>query len=372
MSEPLTVGVNLLYLRPGQVGGSEVYVRALLERLANRADIRLRLFCSAETSPSFATFETISVFEGPYSLAARLRAENWQLARALGQHPVDLLWSPANFGAPFLPLRVPQVATVHDLQHLCLPELFTKAKRMQRTAMFRATFKRCQQIIAISEFTRNDVIERFGVSETHIHTILEGFDPHIQRDPQSEQATRKKYRLNRPFFYFPSTDSTHKNHETLLQAYAALKVPVDLVFTGSTGHGSPPLPQRIEAMGLSQTVHALGFVDRHVVYDLMFQAEALVYPSRFEGFGLPLLEAMQCDTPVIASQSGSIPEVAGNAALLVDASDTTGWTAALQRMLDEPALRTKLVARGRENLKRFSWERCAVETVDIFRRAAQK
>lgn len=368
----LRVGVNLLYLRPGQVGGSEVYVRSLLPRLIERG-ARLRVLAGGKAAGTFSPgpgLEVVRVF-GDWSQRRRFLHENTSLVRHLGG--LDVLFSPANFAIPLLPSRIAQVATVHDLQHHWLTANFSPAKRAQRTALFTATLARARRVIAISEFTRQDLLSRYSAPAQHIVTVLEGFESDVQRHPEREEPLRREHGLTRPFVFFPATDNAHKNHTVLIEALARLReTPLDLVLTGSTSGVFEALKPRIEQLGLTNRVHHLGFVARHSVYDLMFMAQALVFPSRFEGFGLPVLEAMQCDTPVIAAGCASIPEIAGQGAILLDPDDPAAWADAMLRVCTDEGLREVLIANGRANLERFSWQRCADETLRVLSAAARR
>jgi glycosyltransferase involved in cell wall biosynthesis len=373
----LTIGVNLCYLRPGRVGGSEIYVRRVLEQLGERRDLRLVVFGGGEALETFRATEhlrLVSLARGRFSQPRRLFAENVRLRGELRRRPVDVLWSPANFGAPLLPRAVPQVVTVHDLQHLHLPENFSLATRVLRTVMFRGTFSSVTRIIAISDFTRADVLAHFPVSPERVVTVLEGIDRAALPTARAVSEARARHALHRPFFYYPATVAPHKNHRALLEAFALFTHrcgrSVDLVLTGQTGPLLRPLLERARAAGVSDCVRHLGYVDHPEVFELMRAAAALVFPSRFEGFGLPLLEAMQCRTPIIASNVASIPEVAGDAAHFLAPDDLAGWAEAMRRVTEDEEFRATLVEAGERNLQRFSWDRCASGTLEVLRLSA--
>lgn len=371
------MGVNLLYLRPGKVGGSEIYVRNLVRQLTARSDVELTLFCSRESAPTFADAgcTVVDAASGNYAHVQRLRDENLGLKRHLAAGEFDVLWSPANFAAPLLSSRVPQVVTVHDLQHHWLPEHFSRATRLQRTGLFAASFLRAKSVIAISDFTRDDVLRRYKLPRSRVVTVLEGVREHIPGNAKSATATAKRYGLERPFFFYPAADHAHKNHRRLVEAFAEFcertDHDADLVLCGSANKVWKAAYQRASAYGVTDRVRHLGFVEhRDEVFDLMRAATALVFPSEFEGFGLPPVEAQRVGTPVIASDRGSIPEVVGDGALLLDAMDTEAWARAMARILDQPALREDLAEKGRRNVARFSWERCAAQTYDVLANAA--
>ncbi len=379
----MRVGLNLLYLRPGGVGGSEVYCRELARHLAAEPEVDLTLFCGAEAAATFdpaPNQRVVQVSARPFSQARRLIDENLTLAASLRRAPVDVLLSPANFIAPALPARVPQVATVHDLQHLWFPEHFSRTQRAARNALFAATFLRARRLIAISDFTARDLEARFHVPRRRVRTVLEGIDRAAQPSPARLVEVRRAYQLDAPFLYYPAASAPHKDHLGLVTAFARLVAQhpgdhrdgrVELILTGQRTAHWDAVQARIDGLRLTGRVRHLGFVPRADVFPLMKLARALVFPSTFEGFGLPLLEAMQCDTPVVAARRASIPEVTGDAAELLEPGDSEAWAAAMHRALTDEPWRQRLVTAGRANLDRFSWTRCARETLSVLREAAR-
>lgn len=362
LSRAIRCAVNLLYFRPGGVGGSETYVRELLPRLGGDGlEVVVYAWTGAATALADLGVEIVPLLSGPYSQIRRLRAENLSLARALDARPADILFSPANIGAPFLPRSLPQVMTVHDLQHRWFPSYFAPATRLGRDALMAASIARCRKVIAISEFTRGDLRTRLRVPDRKLVTILEG-GPDLGA-PAPDSSAVLRYGLSSPYLIYPATAAPHKNHATLFAALERLatrrEVP-DLVLTGCE-------PDRFDG---TPHVRALGRLPRAELLGLIQGAFALVFPSRFEGFGLPLVEAMGLGTPLIASTAASIPEIVGDAGLLVAPDDAGGFAAAIARLLDEPALRAVLVARGLERARHFDWQETARRTRELLIEAA--
>ncbi len=374
----LRIGVNLLYLRPGRVGGSEVYCRSVVEQLAAREDAEVTLFCSQESMATFddARLNLVDASSGPYRHVQRIRDENFGLLRHLETHPVDVLWSPSNFAAPLLPHRIRQVITVHDLQHHWLPAHFPLPTRLQRTALFAASFLRARRIIAISEFSRQDVMRRYRVPGRRIVTVLEGVSERVPCDARSAQATVDRLGLPTPFFYYPAADHAHKNHRGLVESFARFLersgMDMHLVLSGARGDVYDRAARRAAAYAIDGRVHHLGFLERRDdVFALLKASSALVFPSEFEGFGLPPIEAQKVGTPVIASNRASIPEVVGDGGLLLDPMDTEGWARAMERIVTDDELRHTLVQKGHQNVARFSWKRCADESFQVLASAAR-
>jgi glycosyltransferase involved in cell wall biosynthesis len=297
-------------------------------------------------------------------------AENFRLRSHVRRDGIDVLFSPANFAAPLLPSRVPQVVTVHDLQHVALPHNFAALKRYGREALFRASFKRVRHVIAVSDSVRDGLLRRYRIDADKVTTIRHGWDPDVRRDLSSEARTRSEFSLGRPFFYYPATDNPHKNHITVVDAFHRLMSSghdpgFDIVFTGKRTERFKSVEDRIAKLGLEDRIRDLGYVERETVFDLMYMAVGLVFPSRFEGFGLPLLEAMQCGTAIIASNGASIPEVVGKAAILIPADATEQWAETMEAVFRSPEVRTELGRLGRANLSRFSWHLTADRTLAI-------
>jgi len=370
------VGINLSYLRPKAVGGSEVYVRELISRLARLPGTRVTVFCWDEAAASFANdqaLEVIVISTGRFSQLRRLIVDNISLAQALRKTPVDVLFSPANFAAPLLPCRVPQVATVHDFQHAHIPECFTAGERLFRTALFRATFLRCRRIIAISDATRQDAMLGYGLKEDRIVTVLEGVSHSPPPEASECEAVRVRYDLPETYFFYPAMTAPHKNHKVLLDALRALRADsccdAHLVFSGARTEHYTEVERNARELGLADYVHHIGFLPREDVFPVLASSRGLVFPSLFEGFGLPVLEAMQCNVPVIAANTTSIPEVAGDAAILLPPEASKAWAAAMATMLCDELRSQELVALGRTNIKKFSWDRCARETLAVFNQA---
>lgn len=366
----MRVGINLSFLRPGLVGGSEVYVREVLARLQGTQDVEIVLFGSDEAVAGFElSSEKVVLGGGAYNRVRRIYVENTRLRGAINDCRVDVVWSPANF-CVIRKLKVPQVTTVHDLQHVRLPDNFSRKDRAVRGALFRLTALRSARVVAISEFTRNDFIEVYGVPRERVVTIHSGVDRSWVSELPKPGGGIAELGAFGSYFYYPAASNVHKNHGLLLEAVRRLidrgMQDVALVFTGMKTPYWSTIQKSVIRLGLTKHVHHLGFVDRSTVFKLMANAKALVFPSLFEGFGLPLLEAMQARTPVIAAKTSSIPEVVGDAAHLLEPTDLRGWVEAMGRVRTDGVWRDRLVRAGERNVERFSWEKSAQHLMDVF------
>jgi glycosyltransferase involved in cell wall biosynthesis len=275
-----------------------------------------------------------------------------------------------NYVLPRAP-GVPLVVTVHDLTLLRYPELGTKPLRrlVERT---RHSAREARRVIADSEATRRDVIELLGVAEQNVRAIPLGCDPDFTAgDVESaRERVARRFGVDRPYVLHVGTIEPRKNLERLISAFARARradhLPHVLVLAGAPGWGVKAVRERVGAEGLEEVVRFPGPVSRVDLVALYQAADLLAYPSLYEGFGLPALEAMACATPVLASDVASLPEVVGGAALTVDPRDDEALAVALTRGLTDGALRDRLRTAGTAQARRFTWERCAAETLRVY------
>lgn len=276
---------------------------------------------------------------------------------------LDLFHSP-DFVLPPV-ARARAVLTVHDLSFLRYPECFSKPLLAYLLHSVPPAVRRADAILADSESTRRDLVELLQVDEERIAVIYPGVEPHFgpAGDEAALRAILARYGLRQPYLLSVGTLQPRKNFVRLIRAYHALRqerrIPHQLVIAGGRGWLSDEIHATIAALRLEGQVRLTGFVaDEHL--PALYQGAALfAFPSLYEGFGIPVLEAMACGAPVVTSTVSSLPEAAGEAALLVDPNDVDALTEALWRALDDDALRNALRARGFEQVKRFSWAESA-------------
>jgi glycosyltransferase involved in cell wall biosynthesis len=261
---------------------------------------------------------------------------------------------------------------VPDIQHEFFPEFFAPDDLAERRRAYTASAKRAARVCAISEFTRRTVIDRFGVPEARITTAHLAADPIFHPGSAARRDTAlalARYGLTAgTYLLFPGNTWPHKNHQVAIAALRVLReahgLDPLLVCTGSPREAHGDLLAKIEEAHLAPRVRFLGYCPQADMPALYVGAAALVFPSLFEGFGLPLLEAMWCDCPVVCSNTTSLPEVAGNAAVLVDPRSPEELAHALSRVLTDVELRRDLIERGRRRAGAFSW---AAFTAEILR-----
>jgi glycosyltransferase involved in cell wall biosynthesis len=290
---------------------------------------------------------------------SRLRSHLWeQLVLPRAVRKSDVVWSPASIG----PLSFANhVMTIHDVAHIEHPEWYGRAFGLWYRSVQPTAARRARHLICVSEFTRQQVMKIFRVPSERITVIHEGLDAAFRRPPQAEIDAEVEARaLRQPYVLALGAVSPRKNFNRLLQAWSRVERPdADLVIVGrpnlffARGGTMDALPSR---------ARHLTNVDDDSLVRLLAGAAAFLYPSLYEGFGLPVLEAMAVGTPVLTSNLTSLPEVAGDAALLVDPYDTDAIAAAITRLLADEALRDDLTRRGADRVACFSWDTAAEQT----------
>ena len=329
--------------------GSGEYARSLVAALRARDDIAVTELAGPTRS----------------GIAGTMR---WLLGGAAAdvrRSHASLLHCPA-FVTPWN-VPTPVVISVLDVAALHFPRDHPLEWRVYASRLLPAQARRAALIVAISENTRRDVIAEYGVSPDRVVTIHPGINPAFASARRSEEPAPRD-----PSILFPGAPMSRKNLEVVLRALASAPAGsalarARLLISGSTAGRFPQHAAAIEAAGLARRVRWLGQVARAELPTLFASVDAVVYPSLYEGFGFPPLEAMSAGTPVVASNSSCLPETLGDAALLVDPADSAGLARALDDVLTRPELRARLIADGRARAAMFTWEGCAAQTVDAYR-----
>ncbi len=369
MVEPaIRVGVNLLWLIPGIVGGSEEYTIGLLDAVADAEEVAITIFAQPtliEAHPHLA--EAFDVVTLPRSVAmkpARFAAECSWLAVVGRQHEL------MHHGGGIAPFGSRQrvVVTVHDLQPLELGANFSVGQRRWFKAMLPRVARRADRIITPSHYSADRVVELLGVAPNRLAVVPPVHTEPVARDLQPVVASVP----DSPFLLYPAVSHPHKRH---IDAVAALDLLASrhqrlrLVFTGRPGASDADLRRSIEQRGLGDRVEIRGRVSAETLDQLVRQAAAVVFPSVYEGFGNPILEAMSRETPVIAADATAIPEVAGGAALLFQPGSPRALAEAIDRLLRDPDLADDLRHRGRTRAGDFDSRSAGDALVTAYRDA---
>jgi len=300
----------------------------------------------------------------PLRIACEQFIQPWQAHRAR----LALFHAPVYVGP--LAVRCPLVVTVHDLSFLRYPHLFRPLKRIYLGVTTRLAVRRARRVIVDSQFTAHELSELWGVAPERIAVAYPGVERDLVAPPPAEiAAVRERHGLDRYILYV-GTLEPRKNLETLVEAYAALcrqgRYSGALAIAGAVGWYAEGLARRIRTLGLASRVRLLGYVPDADLPGLYAGADCFVYPSLYEGFGLPPLEAMACGAPTIVSQAASLPEVVGEAGLQVPPLEVAALVDALSRLLEDAALRVRLSAAGRERARRFTWEATARRVAELY------
>ena len=361
-----------------KLAGNESYAVNLIEALAQIDNVNLyTLYVTTNEAhdrfhqrwPNFKVHRTLPhtpLIRIPLTLSAELR-----------KHPVDVLH--VQFTAPpFCPC--PVVVSVHDLSFEHLPETFRRRSRTQLRLTVRHSARRADRILTLSEHTRNDVIQTYKIDPAKVIAIPPAAPDHYGpiADDKELQRVRHNYGIDGDYVLSVGSIQPRKNLVRLIQAYAALR-------SGHTGNSFPKLVivgkrgwlydetlRALETTGVKDSIVLTGYVPESDLPALYSGALCFVYPSFFEGFGLPPLEAMKCGTPVVVGNATSLPEVVGDAGLQVDPFDVSAITKGIGELIYNSNLREELRVKGLERARRFDWRNTARQTLGIYEQVARK
>jgi glycosyltransferase involved in cell wall biosynthesis len=305
-------------------------------------------------------------------LPALMTVGNVLLSQAARRYRLDVIHDP-NGIAPFLGPRAGarRVVTIHDAFSYVYPDSHNWLDNWRYHHQLHFAVRRADTVITVSECSRHDLIRYLGLDGEQVHVIAEGVDPRFKPIVHNfeRQAVLTRYGIKPPYLLYVGGINARKNIARLFEAYARLQErhpDVTLVIGGKRQWQTGQIDATIRRLNLANHVHFTGYVDDRDLPALYSAAELFVFPSLYEGFGLPPLEAMACRTPVVTSNVSSLPEVVGDAALVVDPYDVGGLAAAIERALTEMALRADLRRRGLERADDFTWERTARETLAVY------
>ncbi len=384
--------IGLLSLKNGghihRVDGGSTYAKHLVEGIANLdtkndyvifVDFRDRALLAHIQQPNLKVVGVHLLTPKPFFVRVvrkLLRIFNFYpiFKEKAQKYRLDFMHYVATSGNSW-ELPFPYVLSFDDVHHEFYPEHFTQNALTFRKRFYPLYCSGATKIITFSKFARGTIIDKYGVSKDRFRIVYHGkgeeFVPEI--DCCLVISVKDKYKLPERFIFYPATTLSHKNHITLLKALHLLaerKFKYNLVLAGNEFFGYQELRDCIANLNLGDQVRWLGPVQNTDMPALYNAASMMIFPSRYEGFGLPLIEAMACGCSVICSNAACLPEIAGGAALLVEPSDEKGMADAIQKVLSDNVLRGELISRGLERAKNFSWENTARGTVEVYQEMA--
>jgi glycosyltransferase involved in cell wall biosynthesis len=351
-------------------------VRNLVQALARRDDDDHYLVLCRQNDRAFIEalgprFEVRVEASAHYSVA-----EQWRIPLALRQTRVDLFHAP-HYVVPRL-VGCPYVVTIHDCIHLRFPQYLPhRLAPLYARTMMHVAARGARRVLTVSQASKVDILHYLKIPADRVEVIYNAPDARLTAPPAPDEIarTRDRYLLTSPFILYTGNIKPHKNLDRLIEAYAELRrrgiEDHKLLIIGDEVSKYPNLRRLVHRFQLHQHVRFLGFVPDATLAALYRLAAVFVFPSLYEGFGLPPLEAMAAGVPVITSNVSSLPEVVGDAALLIDPMDTGSIADALARVLGDPILRGDLIRRGQARAATFSWDRSAARVHEVYRETAR-
>jgi glycosyltransferase involved in cell wall biosynthesis len=366
------IGLNLLYLIPGEVGGTQTYAERLIEAIAVEGpQHEYVLFVNSKGAllqwPALRNFRVVVSNFPARSRAARYAHEQFALPRRLRAEQIDLVHSLGYVG----PLRAPcgSVISVHDAVSEGYP---MSAGRRAVLAFFVGRSARgCDHVITVSEFSRREITRHYGVSESRITVTHEGPRDLPELPKIAWPELQRRYQLSKPYIVAISSTLAHKNIARLVEAFGALSadIPHKLVLIGrlpQDGH----VEREIERRRLGDRVIVTGYIPDDHLMPLLADGDTFVFPSWYEGFGLPVLDAQMAGLPLACSNAASLPEIAGDGAEFFDPRSVDDMARAIRICVTPGTVRDQMIARGHKNIHRFSWNETARKTLRVYEEVA--
>ncbi|MBN1310614.1 MAG: glycosyltransferase family 4 protein [Anaerolineae bacterium] len=376
MNQPIAIDYTSALTQGGGIGR---YTRELITALAAEdKQTPYRLFAAGQRRDKLAPSPGSNFDWRPARLGEKWFARLWHRAHIpvpieLWTGPISLLHAP-DFTLPPTRQGTRTLLTVHDLSFIRAPETSTPALRAYLNAVVPRSVARADHIIAVSAATQQDLITLYGTPADKISILHNGVDSHFRRvdDQEALQAIRNRYKLgDAPYILAVGTIQPRKNYERLVEAFRCLeRSDVRLVIAGGKGWLASPLYRCIEALHMQDRVKLIGFVDDGDLPALYSGARVFAFPSLYEGFGIPPLEAMACGVPVVTSNTSSLPEVVGDAALCIDPYNVDELAEALRTTLSDETIRQVLITKGYTRIRQFTWQATARQLRKLYAKLA--
>jgi len=362
----MRIAVNTRFLLKGKLEGVGLFTHQVLKRLvAQHPEHEFLFFFDRAFDPYFIYGKNVT----PIALFPPARHPflflwwfEWSVARALKKYKPDIFLSPDNFLT--LNTGTKTVLVTHDLAYLQFPEQLSFFHRTYYKIFSPRFNKKANKIVAVSQYTKDDIVAKYGISPEKISVACNGCDEIFRPISENERSVvQSEFSDGKPYYFYVGAIHPRKNIHRLIAAFdlfkAASNSPAKLLIAGRFAWKPGEVKSAIDRSPYQQDIKLLGYVDDHLLAKLMAGALACTYVSLFEGFGIPILQAMHCDVPVITSNTSSMPEVGGDAAVIIDPFSVAEIAAAMQQIWQDPHLRSTLVENGRAQRCLFSWQKAA-------------
>ncbi|HEY6066472.1 MAG TPA: glycosyltransferase family 1 protein [Thermoanaerobaculia bacterium] len=368
-----TIGIDARKLKDFGIGS---YIRNLLEAMSRRPEaerFRFRVYArrsDRDVMPELpANFEVVEEDSPGYSVAELTR-----FAFRLFRDRLDLFHA-THYVLP--PLRSRAVVTIHDIIHLLYPQFLpNRAALVYARVMIRRALRRADRIITVSYNSKRDLVDYFGIAPARVDVIYNGVSPRFCGDVTDDDRSRvaAKYGLRRPYLLFLGGEKPHKNVQNVVRAFGEARrmrpdLPHGLALAGPMPKNTARIDALIAALDLGSAIARPGLIDEEDLPGLLSGADVLLYPTLYEGFGLPVVEAMACGTPVLTSSTSALQEIAGGYSYLVDPLDVDAIARGIVALATDPKVRADFVELGRKRSLDFSWDKAAERTLEVYAEA---
>lgn len=365
----MNIGIDASRTNKKAMTGTEWYSYHVIEHiLKNDKDNHFTLYFRDKENQSFYESKNTKIRNIPW-----LGRHFWTqggLSLEMLLHKPDLLFVPAHVLPFFAPASV---TTCHDVGFKRYPELYTLRERLYHGYSMWKSLKEAAAIITISEFSKKEIIDLYGADESKVYVVYNGYDSNIYNESKDDagiERTKEQYNIEGEYIYAIGRKETKKNICGLIDIFSELKTneehkDLKLVIVGSAGFGYEQIKNKMNTSKWKEHIIETGWISSQDAVHLLKGSRALVFPSYYEGFGLPLIEAMACGIPVVSSNRASLPEIAGDAALLCDPDQHAIFAEHIHKVLSDMSVRSVLIQRGHERARDFSWDTCGQQTLDI-------
>lgn len=367
----MRIAIQAADLDHSRIDGTRVYIKNLLKYFGQLdQSSEFLIFHKNEFNPELVPpeFPNYHIIKKPWPLFWT----QMRLSHSLWKEKPDVLWMPMHNIPLFLPKGVKTIVTIHDLAFKYFPEMFDRFELWKLNFLAKIAIERSDGIITISESSKADILKFYPkIKEEKIKVINHGFDGSVfskRRDLEKEKEIKNRLKISGKYLFYIGALQPRKNLETLIEAFEKIKsnqkhTDLKLVLAGEKAWLWKNIFEKIEKSPEKGNIITPGRIKFKDIGHLMRGAEVFCFPSLYEGFGIPILEAFAAGVPVVAAQNSSLPEVGGDAALYFDGKNSAEMAEKIGSILEDENLRNDLVAKGEERIKEFSWEKCAQETL---------